>query len=524
MINIAKLLKDAPKGMKLYSPLLGEVEFAEVMDTGYMPIRVMKRGYGLRFDEYGRYMGNEYPDSECILFPSKDCRTWEEWVVKPKFEVGDWVVSNKDSRTRGRITSVVHGKKYPSFYGYHHTGGYFTSDLEDNYRLWTLEDAKDGDVLAFDWTQDDGASHWEKIVIFKKYHPKGVKGLVNCPCVEGYGNTFKNGKLVLQEEVPYYSKTWTMTLQPATIEQRDLLFSKMREAGCQWDEKKKEVKKIQAHHDHQESEPPVEPTFKVGDWVVTDYGKVSQVVSVDNAGDGYTLDDGVYFSGSWCDMYHLWTIADAKDGDVLSSIRGCPFIYDKYRNQRNNLLYYYAGIDGNGDFVMKCPKKMLYHFGPSTDAVPATKEQRDLLLAKMREAGYLWDAEKKELRKIFEPQFKVGDDIKTGNTIDTIAEIDYATRSYLCKSGRTIWFENQDLWHLVPKPHYGIANFHEGMPVLVRNGDCLEWEYVTFSHYRKVGTPFCAGGQYWYQCIPFSEETKHLLGTTGMPDERFINW
>jgi hypothetical protein len=288
----------------------------------------------------------------------------------------------------------------------------------------------------------------------------------------------------------------------------------MREAGYLWDAEKKELKKI-----------TVKPNFKVGDWVVTDYGKVSQVVSVDNAGDGYTLDDGVYFSGSWCDMYHLWTIADAKDGDVLSSIRGCPFIYDKYRNQRNNLLYYYAGIDGNGDFVMKCPKKMLYHFGPSTDAVPATKEQRDLLLAKMREAGYLWDAEKKELRKIFEPQFKVGDDIKTGNTIDTIAEIDYATRSYLCKSGRTIWFENQDLWHLAPKPHYDISNFHAGMPVLVRADNACRWDYSVFS--RITGNEdwkfAVCNGVSFTQCIPF-EGNETLLGTTDKCDKQYINW
>ena len=103
MINIAELLKDAPEGMKLYSPLLGEVEFAEVMDTKYMPIRVMKRGYGLRFDEYGRYMGNEYPDSECLLFPSKDRRTWEGWKlpVQPKFNVGD------DIKTGNTIDTVA---------------------------------------------------------------------------------------------------------------------------------------------------------------------------------------------------------------------------------------------------------------------------------------------------------------------------------------------------------------------------------------------------------------------------------
>lgn len=91
MTNIAKLLKDAPKGMKLYSPLFGEVEFAEVMDTDYVPIRVMKRGYGSRFDEYGRYMGNEYPDSECLLFPSKDCRTWEGWKLpKPHYDIANF--------------------------------------------------------------------------------------------------------------------------------------------------------------------------------------------------------------------------------------------------------------------------------------------------------------------------------------------------------------------------------------------------------------------------------------------------
>ena len=32
---------------------------------------------------------------------------------------------------------------------------------------------------------------------------------------------------------------------------------------------------------------------------------------------------------------------------------------------------------------------------------PATKEQSDLLFQKMREAGYEWDTEKKELKKIF---------------------------------------------------------------------------------------------------------------------------
>jgi len=209
MINVAELLKDAQKGIKLYSPLFGEVEFAEVIDTGYMPIRVMKRGYGLRFDEYGRYMGTEYPDSECLLFPSKDCRTWEGWKLQT------------------------------------------------------------------------------------------------------------------------------------------------------------------------------------------------------------------------------------------------------------------------------------------------------------------------------EPKFKAGDNIKTGNQIDTIAEIDNCSQRYYCESGRIISFANQDLWHLVPKKHYGIASFHAGMPVLVRDSNKHQWKYVVFSHNEDKsswGYKFNAAGTTWAQCIPYNDETKHLLGTTEMCPEEFINW
>jgi len=118
MINIAELLEDAQKGMKLYSPLFGEVEFAEVMDTDYVPIRVMKRGYGLRFDEYGRYMGNEYPDSECLLFPSKECRTWEGWKlpVKPCFKVGDKIEATIYGIKR-RVTIREVDKTYRCYFG-----------------------------------------------------------------------------------------------------------------------------------------------------------------------------------------------------------------------------------------------------------------------------------------------------------------------------------------------------------------------------------------------------------------------
>lgn len=97
------------------------------------------------------------------------------------------------------------------------------------YDKWTIKDAKDGDVLALSWWEDKNL--WEKIIIFKKYHSEGIKGLYNMPCIEGYGNTFKNGKIAFNDEkVPYYSKTWTCNFNPATKEQRDTLMKAMNDA------------------------------------------------------------------------------------------------------------------------------------------------------------------------------------------------------------------------------------------------------------------------------------------------------
>jgi len=76
----------------------------------------------------------------------------------------------------------------------------------------------------------------------------------------------------------------------------------------------------------------------------------------------------------------------------------------------------------------------------------------------------------------------------------------------------------------LPKPHYDIANFHAGMPVLVRYNNRGEWRYVPFSHIITNGSwKFNAVGMVWQQCVPF-EGNEHLLGTTDMCDEQYINW
>ena len=83
-MNIAEILKDAPEGTKLYSPLFGEVKLEKVSDT----IIEVRAGKSVNiFCKDGRYY-QSYPNGECLLFPSKDKRNWDNvYFLKDKAPV-----------------------------------------------------------------------------------------------------------------------------------------------------------------------------------------------------------------------------------------------------------------------------------------------------------------------------------------------------------------------------------------------------------------------------------------------------
>ena len=82
-MNIATILKDKPKNTKLYSPIFGDVYFSDV-ENGI--IKVIHQGkMGIFFGD-GRYYN--YPESEPLLFPSKEMRDWEKFA----WEKGDVLV------------------------------------------------------------------------------------------------------------------------------------------------------------------------------------------------------------------------------------------------------------------------------------------------------------------------------------------------------------------------------------------------------------------------------------------------
>lgn len=96
-INIAEILRDMPKGTKLYSPLFGKCELVGTYtdeDGDFILVECGCQDEELRktFSSNGRYF-EWYQDAECLLFPSAKMRNWSKF-----FKRGD-VVVDEDSET-----------------------------------------------------------------------------------------------------------------------------------------------------------------------------------------------------------------------------------------------------------------------------------------------------------------------------------------------------------------------------------------------------------------------------------------
>ena len=88
-IDLTKILKDCPKGTKLYCSIYGEVEFVCIDEYEEYPIKVMvKRKFIDAFSEKG-FIRPQY-NIKGNLFPSKDQIDWSKltapWYKKEKFD------------------------------------------------------------------------------------------------------------------------------------------------------------------------------------------------------------------------------------------------------------------------------------------------------------------------------------------------------------------------------------------------------------------------------------------------------
>ena len=106
----------------------------------------------------------------------------------------------------------------------------------------------------------------------------------------------------------------------------------------------------------------------------------------------------------------------------------------------------------------------------------ATKEEEQQLLNTIKRGSYKWDKDKKELVRL-EPKF----DINTLKPFDK---------------------------------------------VLGRDKNSSVWRCDFFSHIGDKYCKFiCTGiGNNYAQCIPYNDETKHLINTTEIPPDKYITW
>ena len=233
-IDLTKILKNCPIGTEFYHAGYGNVLFCGIdLKNKYYPIRLSFYNDGFyNIGVTSKGIISWWHNGECLLFPSKDQRDWDKFTApwykkKPehKFHEGDWVVYNND------ICQIVKHEE-----GCNKLVTVFGIEKElvnernlSTARLWTIQDAKDGDVLACN----------EEILIFKSY---SAQECISLYCLyNGHTNNFHS------KEVIDILMTTRNKIYPATKEQRDILFRKIKEAGYKWNVKTKTLEKLVEH-------------------------------------------------------------------------------------------------------------------------------------------------------------------------------------------------------------------------------------------------------------------------------------
>lgn len=141
-------------------------------------------------------------------------------TIVPLFKVGDWCIDKTDgtvfiiTKTDGTYTyRTTEDKEYSCSY----------RSLETDARLWTIEDAKSGDIII-----DPPTSYEEQSVfIFERIDKDGV---VRCYVTLSNMKTLRISNNVCN--VCGYANR--IQYRPATKDERDCLFQKMHESGYEW--------------------------------------------------------------------------------------------------------------------------------------------------------------------------------------------------------------------------------------------------------------------------------------------------
>lgn len=147
------------------------------------------------------------------------------YKVEPKFHKGDWIINN-----RGQIylIDIILTNCYHITSTDKVEANSWVTNIDEDFRLWSIEDAKNGDVLATE-NERFGASF---VAIYKSSCDNNLH--FNSHCCIGYSETFYGSS----------ERHFVKNIHPATKEQRELLFTKMEKNGYKWDAENKRIIKL----------------------------------------------------------------------------------------------------------------------------------------------------------------------------------------------------------------------------------------------------------------------------------------
>ena len=139
--------------------------------------------------------------------------------------------------------------------------------------------------------------------------------------------------------------------------------------------------------------------FNVGDWIVGPKNSIFQVIEINAFQyklcnlEGKTEDNSI----NAVDRYASpWSLKGAKEGDILAYRDGqWIFIYKKLVDG-DTFCYHALYSTIHQDLTIDDAAFTLL----SDAVVPATYEQRQILFGKLKDLGYYWDAENKNLHKV----------------------------------------------------------------------------------------------------------------------------
>lgn len=262
-INVAEILKNKPRGTKLYSMIHGKCSFEAVTDEIFK-INFCTSKFGLTQSGECTLIkfGNMYDGGECIIFPSKEMRDWSKF----QWEKGDVLISNNAG------TEVIFDKwyddTYTNFYGKHYLNSEDKNNIKYNETFlctterYSLEDKYSAQIYINTIEKElSGKLNMETLEI-EKAQPefkdgdivfmKGIKDGYYANCIFILRSEYKDG----DERAFYYAFYNTddkftiaeygnirvhYSLRPATDSEKQQLFDTLAKKSKTWDAEKKQI-------------------------------------------------------------------------------------------------------------------------------------------------------------------------------------------------------------------------------------------------------------------------------------------